>query len=492
MSETNLQTSDSSTLLNTQALNLPNGTIIVTRSKKRFTIIDTLQKSINRAVYVSSLPNVEGKFVIKAEPPNCQGSGLKMEKAVAAAIQCATPMESERFSEFIDYGDSKIVNFIVWKRLGPSLDELHQMYRQKFSFATSTRINVQTLRAISKLHALGFIHRNIQPSHFVVGEAAKRVVYLISFSLCRSFKLSSKGLDSKRLPPSLQIAKKKSSSKRSTRLSPSSPSTAIFQDSDIPPKKNVDENNNAAMTSIAKESSPIQQYFAPRFWYSSDAGSTLSRLDDIESWLYLSLHFIDPESLPWSKTPLQMLTDIFEMKKHFFFHQYSADIFSILKLIPIEYRRFIDEINATQLNSTPDYEKMILIATKVSQSACPNPNSPYDWEEIPAPLLSDYGEFRVPAPSPATNPSNTGTFSIKKTKTLGTDDPEMDRLVENWQNNFRKLIISGVPRAQAYQRVMGISHPPELATGHWKAVKPKKKKKKSKSVEKIDTTQEQS
>lgn len=152
MSETNLQTSDSSTLLNTQALNLPNGTIIVTRSKKRlvyiflitvinfvlflfrFTIIDTLQKSINRAVYVSSLPNVEGKFVIKAEPPNCQGSGLKMEKAVAAAIQCATPMESERFSEFIDYGDSKIVNFIVWKRLGPSLDELHQMYRQKFRY----------------------------------------------------------------------------------------------------------------------------------------------------------------------------------------------------------------------------------------------------------------------------------------------------------------------------------------------------------------------
>uniref|UniRef100_A0A914Z573 Protein kinase domain-containing protein n=1 Tax=Panagrolaimus superbus TaxID=310955 RepID=A0A914Z573_9BILA len=405
-----------------------------------------------------------------------------MEKAVAAVLQCVTPMESERFAEFIDYGDSKIVNFIIWKRLGPSLDELHQMYHQKFSLATSTRINVQTLRAISKLHNLGYIHRNIQPSHFVVGEHAKRVIYLISFSLCRPFKVTSKGFDSSRLPPSsLQASKKKSSSsKRATRVSPSSSSSssASSQNSNIVPNNDEINNNNVAVTAaaIAKDSSPIQQYFASRFWYSSDAGSSLSRLDDIESWLYLSLHFITPDSLPWSKTPLQMLSDIFEMKKNFFLHLYSNVIFSsTTKFIPSEYRRFIDEINSTQSNATPDYEKLILIATKISQDACPNPNSPYDWEEIPAPLLSDYGEFRVPAPSAATNSNTGGTYSAKKLKTLGTDDPEMDRLVENWQNNFRKLIISGVPRAQAYQRVMGISHPPELATGHWKAVKPKKK-----------------
>uniref|UniRef100_A0A914PTQ3 Uncharacterized protein n=1 Tax=Panagrolaimus davidi TaxID=227884 RepID=A0A914PTQ3_9BILA len=84
-------------------------------------------------------------------------------------------------------------------------------------------------------------------------------------------------------------------------------------------------------------------------------------------------------------------------------------------------------------------------------------------------------EFRVPVPSPAINP-NASTYSIKKSKSLGIEDPEMDRLVENWQENFRKLILAGVPRAEAYKRVIGIQHPPELATGHWKPIKPKKKR----------------
>ena len=100
------------------------------------------------------------------------------------------------------------------------------------------------------------------------------------------------------------------------------------------------------------------------------------------------------------------------------------------------------------------------------------------------------GEFRVPVPSLAINP-NAGLYGFKKPRTVG--DPEMgmvlleleyiyiplvsDRLVENWQNNFRKLVLSGIPRAEAYRRVMGINHPPELATGHWKPQKPKKKSK---------------
>uniref|UniRef100_A0A7E4UW78 Protein kinase domain-containing protein n=1 Tax=Panagrellus redivivus TaxID=6233 RepID=A0A7E4UW78_PANRE len=433
---------------NPSDLVLPNGTTIVTKGKKKLEIIELLQKSTLRSCYVAKMPNVDGKFVIKVEQPQALPTGIKLERNVAAVIGMATPLEAERFAEYVEYGESKVINFVIWKRLGPSLDELHQMYRQRFSLSTAARINVQTLRAIWKLHALNFVHRNIQPAHFVVGENAKRVIYIISFSLVRHYKPNPDGADGK------------------TRLKQSTNNGA----ESCPP--------STMGRALARESTTVQRYFAPRIWYTHDSGVHSCRLDDLESWFFMSLHFVNPDCIPWAKIPPQMLTDVYEVKRDIFSHQYTEKIFLPNGTIPRAYRRLIDEINANTPTAMPDYDKFLLIANSVVKEACPTANTPYDWEEIAAPLLSDYGEFRVPAViSPAVGSRKSGNSTNTANEIL--EDPEMDRLVEHWQNNFRKLVLSGVPRAEAYRRVMGIKHPAELASGHWNPSNEKKKPEKT-------------
>uniref|UniRef100_A0AC34Q970 Protein kinase domain-containing protein n=1 Tax=Panagrolaimus sp. JU765 TaxID=591449 RepID=A0AC34Q970_9BILA len=429
-------------------LNLPKNTKLLTKSQQTYVLIELLQKRNHRAVYSAKLAEDTGeRFVVKMEAPNQQQLGVKIEKLVAVAIQQSTsPIEVERFAEFVDYGESKIGHFIIWKKLGPSLDELHQMYQQRFTIQTAVRINVQTLQAISKLHALGFVHRNIAPEHFVVGDTAKRVVYLIGFSLARPFTFDGSGLDFKK--------KKK--------------------------KK---------LPCLARELTPAQQYFAPRFWYTKDGGSHLTRIDDIESWFYLSLHFIDPTVIPWAKTAVEMLTDIFNMKKDVFFHFYSKELF---EKVPIEYRRFIDEINATIAGSKPDHNKLIGIATSIAKNVCPNMNAPFDWEQISAALLGDYaallgdyGNFKVPTVNMV--PENVPQTPANQAK--NEEDPEMGKLVAKWRKKFKKLISSGVSRADAYRQVIGLNLPPELADGQWKNEKRNKIKKVQKNGSKMAAQQ---
>ena len=78
--------------------------------------------------------------------------------------------------------------YIAMDLLGPSLGELHKYCECLFSLATVCMIADQMLDRLQFLHARGFIHRDIKPDNFVMGDSVNcGVIYMIDYGLAKRF-----------------------------------------------------------------------------------------------------------------------------------------------------------------------------------------------------------------------------------------------------------------------------------------------------------------
>lgn len=114
---------------------------------------------------------------------------LKMEEKVmrkineSKTIHCPQWIESGKFDNY---------NYMVMTLLGPSVSDLRKVIpTQKFTLFTTVVVGVQALDSLKEVHLAGYIHRDVKPSNYAIGETGtskEKLIYILDFGLARAFR----------------------------------------------------------------------------------------------------------------------------------------------------------------------------------------------------------------------------------------------------------------------------------------------------------------
>ena len=86
------------------------------------------------------------------------------------------------------YGEEGDYRVLVMDRLGKSLEQLFTQCGRKFSLKTVLLLADQMLARIEYVHRQQFVHRDIKPDNFLVGQGPfENVIFLIDFGLAKRY-----------------------------------------------------------------------------------------------------------------------------------------------------------------------------------------------------------------------------------------------------------------------------------------------------------------
>jgi serine/threonine protein kinase len=79
--------------------------------------------------------------------------------------------------------------------LGPSIEDLFNFQKRKFTLKTTLMLGDQMLSRIEYIHSKGYLHRDLKPDNFLMGVGKKKTqVYAIDFGLAKKYKDSKTGI----------------------------------------------------------------------------------------------------------------------------------------------------------------------------------------------------------------------------------------------------------------------------------------------------------
>uniref|UniRef100_A0AC35FUU5 Protein kinase domain-containing protein n=1 Tax=Panagrolaimus sp. PS1159 TaxID=55785 RepID=A0AC35FUU5_9BILA len=118
------------------------------------------------------------------------------EKDVLLAISLLRPGSiAEHFPQIFDSGELYFFRYIMMSLHGPNLERLRRdILKTDFSIGTAVRVAYQMLTTIMDLHLIGYLHRDLKPTNFVIGMDTGsewflrgtnlRTVYMVGFGTC--------------------------------------------------------------------------------------------------------------------------------------------------------------------------------------------------------------------------------------------------------------------------------------------------------------------
>ena len=119
------------------------------------------------------------KVALKLEEKNSKISLLKSEAFNIFSLQ------GFGIIKFISFGHSKDFNVLVEPLLGESLYSLFLRLKKNFTLKDICLISIQTLERIEHIHSKGYLHGDIKPENFLIGNNDQRIIYVIDFGLSK-------------------------------------------------------------------------------------------------------------------------------------------------------------------------------------------------------------------------------------------------------------------------------------------------------------------
>jgi serine/threonine protein kinase len=257
-------------------------------------------------------------------------------------------------------------NILVMQLLGPSLEDLFQRCKQKFSLKTTLQLAIQLTETIEKIHSASFIHRDLKPDNFLFDYKTKKV-YIVDFGLAKRYR---------------------------------DPKTHLH----IPYRENKSLTGTPRYASI-----------------NMHLGIQPSRRDDLESLDYILLYFLRG-ALPWqgfkARTKKQKYQKIMEKKL-------ATPIDLIHKGFPEEFRTFAEYGRCLRFADKPDYPYLARLFKEAAAKHNIKLDDTYDWdnqlntiqeEDETAAEVDKFSQKAADAPPP----NRVANSSVDNTKNPGT------------------------------------------------------------------------
>ena len=113
--------------------------------------------------------------------------------------------------EIKSYGKYKHFRVLIENLLGKSLFDIYDIKKGKFSLEEVCLIAIQIIDRIEFVHSHGYIHRDIKPDNFLIGNPDKNIIYIIDFGMSKKYISSKSGkhiqfTDTGKLTGSLRFA----------------------------------------------------------------------------------------------------------------------------------------------------------------------------------------------------------------------------------------------------------------------------------------------
>jgi len=216
-------------------------------------------------------------------------------------------------------------NIMVIDLLGPSLEDLFNFCKRKFTVKTVLMIADQMLARIEYIHYKNFIHRDVKPDNFLIGHGKKKsTVYAIDFGLAKRFRDPKTGL-------------------------------------------HISYKDGKSLTGTARYAS-----------INTHLGIEQSRRDDLESLAYVLIYFLIGE-LPWQGLKAKNMKEKYEkiMEK-----KISTNIEILTKGLPEELATFLNFAREIRFDEKPDYAYVKNLFKKLMEREKIEIDFNFDWVQL--------------------------------------------------------------------------------------------------------------
>ncbi|KAA6400994.1 MAG: putative Casein kinase I [Streblomastix strix] len=148
----------------------------------RYKIVRCITNRSDRMIFFA-LDTQMKQVAIKFEQDTGEQTAVCTEAAILNILA-----GSRNIPQFLHFGLHKNYKYLAMELLGPNLIDLVNYKKPyKFSLHSILKFGIQAIEAIQVVHSKGFVHRDIKPGNFLIGNTPDtfNLFKLTGFGMCK-------------------------------------------------------------------------------------------------------------------------------------------------------------------------------------------------------------------------------------------------------------------------------------------------------------------